>query len=114
MLIQRTQFNKISIDRIEEVFAGQFAGAMDSYLERWNEWVTTEKVQRGVFYISVNTDFQVDGLLFHDTVLNQGTIFALSLEVTKELVTKAKKHGNIESFIGDPTSCKWVEAAVEV
>lgn len=109
-MIQRTQFNKISVDRIQEVFAGNFPGIIEPYLQQWREWVQAGGSAERVFYISVNENFAVDGILFQDIVAEAATIFSLEATIAYNLVKKATKYGPITTFTGDPASCQWARS----
>lgn len=108
-LIQRTQFNKISIDRIQEVFAGKFTSVIEPYLQQWREWIQAGGSEGRVFYISLNASFEVDGILFQDIAAEVATIFSFNATVARNLVEKATKYGQIATFNGDPTSCQWAK-----
>lgn len=108
-MIQRTQFNRITLDRIREKFSAKFPKTLDSYLSQWEEWAALKQVENRLFYISINSDFEVDGILFYDSKIYSGTIFALNEYAAKELFQKAEKNGLIENLNGDPNSIEWVQ-----
>lgn len=107
-MIQRTLFNNLTVDRIEEILAVQFAGKIEPYIKEWREWIEAGQVHGLGFYISVNSQFEMDGILLHHKEAKTGTIFALSSEAAQNLIERARKAGDIQTFDGDSESCKWV------
>lgn len=106
-MIQRTMFNKLTIDRIEEVFSPKWAGQLDSYIAEWREALAAGQVQGCSFYISINDQMEMDGILLQDTVQQSGTIFAGSSEAAQNLIERARTTGVMKTLNGDSESCKW-------
>lgn len=107
LMIQHTQFNKLTIDRIKDVFRGQFVGKIEPFLKEWREWIEIGRVQNRSFYISLNSKFEMDGILLHDQKEESGVIFAQSSETAQNLIERARKNGDIKTLDGDSESCRW-------
>lgn len=108
-MIQRTLFNKFTIDRIEEVFVPFFAGIMEPQVQCWREAVNAGEVKEKLFYISINDTWEMDGIFLYDQNTHEGVIYARTRESAKALLERVHRDGGIYTLSGDPTSCLWVE-----
>lgn len=108
-LIQRTLFNKLTLDRIEEVFAPHFTGAIEPQIQVWREAVEAGEVAGRQFYISVNDKWEIDGILMVDDHTQAGVIYARTKEITQSLLERARRGGSLIRLSGDQASCQWVQ-----
>ncbi len=111
-MIQRTQLNKISISKIQEEFVGneqQTDEELKQYLSQWTNWVRIGQTANRSFYISVNKDYKVDGILLDDGTNGSATLFARSAEVVQNLLIRASRDTHFSELAGDAKSLHWAE-----
>lgn len=106
-MIQRTRFNRITIDRIEELFAPHFRGTIDAEIQCWREAMADGEIAGRQFYISLNAQWEMDGILMYDEAKEEGVIYARTKEVTHDLLERVLRSGGLLRLTGDPAACRW-------
>lgn len=109
-MIQRTLFNKLTLDRIDEVFTHHFPDRLPDQIRQWREDVQAGSMESRQFYISINDQYEMEGILLYDISLASGVLYACTSAAVLNLLERVRRTGQLRSVTGDPQSVEWAES----
>lgn len=109
-MVQRTLFNKLTLDRIDEVFTYHFPDGLPGQIICWREELQAGSTEGRQFYISVNDQYEMEGIMLYESSLASGVLYACTPEAVLNLLERVIRTGQLRSVTGDSQSVKWAES----